>query len=99
MVQWLFHETVVVRHAGQCVRDDTIRNGPLAVSTATLQAVSGWFELHQTHQPSWAGMPDRIRHFCHPGIITRVALMDVGKELRGGDGVGYPEWLEPRAGR
>ena len=36
-------QPVVVRHAAEGYPDDTIRNGPLVVSTATLQAVADWF--------------------------------------------------------
>lgn len=36
-------QRVVVRYAAEGYPDDTIRNGPLVVSTATLQAVADWF--------------------------------------------------------
>jgi len=44
-------------------------------------------ELRRTHFPSWARHPDRIRHFYHLGVNTRVATAEVGKLLRVGDPV------------
>ena len=38
-----FERNVVVRYAAEGFPDDTVRNGPTVVSTATLQAVSDWF--------------------------------------------------------
>lgn len=38
-----FAEPVIVKYAPEGYPDDTVRNGPMVVSTATLQAVTGWF--------------------------------------------------------
>ena len=38
-----FERNVVVRYVAEGFPDDTVRNGPTVVSTATLQAVSDWF--------------------------------------------------------
>ena len=38
-----FERNVVVRYAAEGFPDDTVRNGPTVVSTATLQAVFDWF--------------------------------------------------------
>jgi hypothetical protein len=157
-----FERRVVVRYAAEGVPDDTIRNGPMVVSTATLRTVSDWFpeidleesrrrfrtpleidgvcafwedrlfsvhesdavrftigdvkfdgtnpcprcvvtarnslsgvdrigfqkrfsDLRRAHYPSWACEPDRIKHFYHLGINTRVAATEYGKFLRVGD--------------
>jgi uncharacterized protein len=159
-----FKRQVVVRHAAEGAPDDTLRNGPMVVSTASLQAVSSWFpriDLEEVRRrfrtplevdgvgafwedrlfsvqetdavrftigdisieginpcprcvvtardslsgvatrgfqkrfsaqrrasyPSWACEPDRIRHFYHFGLNTRVAPTECGKLLRVGDPV------------
>jgi uncharacterized protein YcbX len=159
-----FGRPVVVRYAPEGFPDDTLRNGPMVISTATLQAVAGWFpgltfeesrrrfrspleiggvcefwedrlfgeqesnpalftvgevhfegtnpcprcvvpardsrsgadtsgfqrrfsELRRAQYPSWACRPDRINHFYHLGINTRVAPTEAGKALRVGDPV------------
>lgn len=161
-----FEHPVVVRHVPEGVPDDTDRNGPLIVSTATLRAVSDWFpgvdleesrrrfratleigdacafwedrlfsvhesdpvrftigevgfagmnpcprcvvpardtltgidlagfqkrfsDLRRANYPAWASAPDRIQHFYHLGINTRVEPAEFGKLLRVGDPVGY----------
>lgn len=38
-----FDRPVLVRYAAEGFPDDTIRNGPMVISTATLQAVADWF--------------------------------------------------------
>ena len=38
-----FEQQILVRHAPEGFPDDTIANGPTIISTASLQAVSGWF--------------------------------------------------------
>jgi uncharacterized protein YcbX len=38
-----FEQKIIVRHAPEGVPDDTLRNGPMIISTATLQAVCDWF--------------------------------------------------------
>ena len=43
--------------------------------------------LRRAEWPSWAHEPERIKHFYHLGINTRVALTEVGKTLRVGDPV------------
>lgn len=155
---------VLVRYDAEGFPDDTIRNGPMVISTATLQAVADWFpgmdleesrrrfrtpleiggvcafwedqlfreqesdavqftiggvsiegtnpcprcavpardslsgvamsgfqkrfsELRRANLPAWARTPERITHFYHLGINTRVALTEVGKPLRVGDPV------------
>ena len=48
-----FGRQIVVRYAPEGFPDDTIRNGPMIISTATLQTVSGWFpeiDLEETRQ-------------------------------------------------
>jgi len=157
-----FERRVVVRYAAEGFPDDTIRNGPMVVSTATLRTVSDWFpeigvdglrrrfrtpleiggacafwedrlfgvhesdavrftigdvtlegtnpcprcvvtardplngvewvgfqkrfsDLRRAHYPHWACAPDRIRHFYHLGINTRVAPTEFGKVLRVGE--------------
>jgi len=162
-----FDEPVTVRYTAGGVPDDTIRNGPMVVSTATLDAVSDWFpgmdleesrrrfrssleidgvvpfwedrlfdvqeddavrftigdvhiegtnpcprcavpardalsgvdtrgfqkrftELRRANYPSWACEPERIKHFYHLGINTRVAPTEHGKWLRVGDPVLHP---------
>jgi uncharacterized protein YcbX len=157
-----FDLPVMVRYAPEGFPDDTIRNGPMVVSTATLRTVSDWFpgcdleesrrrfrtpleidgvcafwedrlfgehelygvrfsigdvafegtnpcprcavpardsrsgvdiigfqkrfnELRRATMPSWACAPDRIKHFYHLGINTRVASTEYGKVLRLGD--------------
>lgn len=157
-------QRVTVRYAPEGVPDDTLRNGPIVVSTATLRTVSEWFpgidleelrrrfrtpleidgvdafwedrlfsvhetdavrftigdvnldginpcprcvvpardslsgidtiafqrrfsDLRRAHYPSWACEPDRIKHFYHLGINTRVAPSEHGKWLRVGDSV------------
>jgi hypothetical protein len=161
-----FDQPVIVRYAPEGFPDDTIRNGPLIVSTETLRAVSGWFDeidleesrrrfrtpleidgvsafwedrlfnedesravrftigdvtlegtnpcprcsvptrgsldgidlagfqrrftdLRRTHFPSWACVPNRIKHFYHLGINTRVASTECGKLLQVGDPVSH----------
>ena len=153
---------MTVRYAAEGFPDDTIRNGPMIVSTATLQTVVDWFpgldleearrrfrtpleidgvcafwedrlfgvletdavrftigdvrlegtnpcprcavpardsqsgedligfqkrftDLRRAHYPSWAREPERIKHFYHLGINTRVAPTEHGKLLRVGD--------------
>jgi len=165
--EWLSRfceRNVVVRYAAEGFPDDTDRNGPTVISTATLQAVSDWFpgidleesrrrfrtsleiagvsafwedrlfgvherdgvrftvgdvnvegtnpcprctvpsrdslngndtvgfqkrfsDRRRTHYPSWACRPDRIDHFYHLAINTRVAPTEHGKVLRVGDSV------------
>ena len=157
-----FDEPVEVRHVPEGVPDDSDRNGPLLVSTASLRTVAEWFpaidyeesrrrfrtpleidgvqsfwedrlfnvmevdtvpftigevsfvgvnpcprcvvpsrdtltgaELREFQKrfatlrretfPSWAAHPDRIRHFYHFGVNTRVAPSEHGKTLRVGD--------------
>jgi uncharacterized protein YcbX len=44
--EWLsvyFEQQIIVRHAREGFPDDSIANGPTIISTATLQAVCGWF--------------------------------------------------------
>lgn len=161
-----FDQPVIVQYAAEGVPDDTIRNGPMVVSTATLGSVSEWFpgldleesrrrfrasleidgvvpfwedrlfsvqesdavrftigdvhlegtnpcprcavpardaltgaddrgfqkrfsELRRSNYPSWACEPERITHFYHLGINTRVAPSEHGKWLRVGDPVRY----------
>lgn len=38
-----FDHSVLVRYAAEGFPDDTIRNGPMVISTTTLQAVADWF--------------------------------------------------------
>jgi hypothetical protein len=157
-----FEWRVTVRYAAEGIPDDTIRNGPLVVSTATLRTVSDWFpgmdleesrrrfrasleidgvcafwedrlfrvqeseavrftigdlhlegvnpcprcavpardsrsgvdtsgfqkrfsDLRRANYPSWACEPDRIKHFYHLGINTRVAPTEYSKAIRVGD--------------
>ena len=157
-----FERPVIVRYAAEGFPDDTIRNGPMVVSTASLKTVVDWFpgidleearrrfrtpleidgvcafwedrlfsvletdavrftigdvrfegtnpcprcavpardsqsgddligfqkrftDLRRAHYPSWACEPERIRHFYHFGINTRVASTEHGKLLRVGD--------------
>ena len=47
-------------------------------------------ELRRAHYPSWACEPDRIKHFYHLGINTRVAPTEYGKLLRVGDLMSFP---------
>lgn len=159
-----FNRPVVVRYAIEGVPDDTLRNGPMVVSTASLRTVTEWFpeidleesrrrfrtpleidgvsafwedrlfnvlethaapfsigdvqfdginpcprcavtarnsqsgvdtrgfqkrftKLRHAHYPSWGAAPDRIRHFYHLGINTRVATSEYGKVMRVGDAV------------
>ena len=159
-----FERNVVVRYAAEGFPDDTERNGPTVISTATLQAVAEWFpgidseesrrrfrtsleiggvpafwedrlfdvherdavrftvgdvnvegtnpcprcavpardslsggdtfgfqkrfsDLRRSHYPSWACQPERIDHFYHLAINTRVAPTEHGKVLRVGDPV------------
>ena len=42
-------------------------------------------DLRRAHYPPWAREPDRIKHFYHLGINTRVAPTEHGKVLRVGD--------------
>jgi hypothetical protein len=42
-------------------------------------------ELRRVHYPPWACEPDRIKHFYHLGINTRVRPSEHGKLLRVGD--------------
>jgi len=161
-----FERRVVVRYAAEGVPDDTIRNGPMIVSTATLRTVCDWFpeidleearrrfrtpleiggvrsfwedrlfnvhesdavrftigdinleginpcprcavtardsssgidsigfqkrfsELRRASYPPWASEPERIKHFYHLGINTRVGAAEYGKVLRVGDLVDY----------
>lgn len=156
-----FEQPVVVRHAAEGFPDDTLRNGPMVVSTATLQTVAAWFpgidlqesrrrfrtpleidgvcafwedrlfraqesdpvrfaigevrfegtnpcprcvvpgrdslsgadeagfqkrfsDRRRAQYPSWAGVPERIKHFYHLGINTRVAPTEHGKLLQVG---------------
>ena len=46
-------------------------------------------DLRRAHYPSWACQPDRIKHFYHLGINTRVAPTQYGKLLSVGDLVDY----------
>jgi len=46
-------------------------------------------DLRRAHYPSWACEPDRIKHFYHLGINTRVAPTEYGKLLRVGDLVNH----------
>lgn len=165
--QWFsgfFGEPVVVSYAPEGFPDDTDRNGPMVISTATLRTVTEWFhqislgesrarfrapleidgveafwedrlysedearpvrfsigdvafegtnpcprcvvptrdtqtgidtlgfqkrftELRRTQFPAWASAPNRIRHFYHLGVNTRVAPTEHGKLLRVGDPV------------
>jgi MOSC domain-containing protein len=157
-----FDRRVLVKHAPEGMPDDTIRNGPMVISTASLQTVCDWFpgmsleesrrrfrapleiggvgafwedhlfgehesnpvpftigavqfhgtnpcprcavpardsrsgvdltgfqkrftDLRRAQYPSWAAVPDRIRHFYHLGINTKVAPAESGKLLRVGD--------------
>jgi uncharacterized protein YcbX len=152
-------QPVTVRYAPEGFPDDTVRNGPMVISTATLQAVAGWFpgidldesrrrfraplevdgvgafwedrlyneqetdavpfrigdvafegvnpcprcavpardshsgasltgfqktfaERRRSELPAWAAAPERIQHFYHLGINTRVAASERGKTLR-----------------
>ncbi|HLQ76336.1 MAG TPA: MOSC N-terminal beta barrel domain-containing protein [Terriglobia bacterium] len=43
--------------------------------------------LRRAQWPDWARTPERIKHFYHLGINTRVAPTEVGKILRVGDAV------------
>jgi uncharacterized protein len=168
--QWFsafFDRPVVVRYAPEGFPDDTVRNGPMIISTETLRTVSSWFpefapeearrrfrtpleidgvcafwedrlfsehesnavrftigditfegtnpcprcvvsardsltgidssgfqrrfiELRRNNFPAWACAPERITHFYHLGINTRVASTEYGKVLRVGDAVDYP---------
>ena len=162
-----FSERVVVRYVETGVPDDTLRNGPMVISTATLRTVAEWFpdidleesrrrfrtpleidgvpafwedrlfsvlesdavpfaigdvrfegtnpcprcavpardsrsgadmsgfqkrfsELRCAQYPPWACTPDRIKHFYHLGINTRVAATEHGKVLRVGDVLRWP---------
>jgi uncharacterized protein len=38
-----FDQQIIVRHAREGFPDDSIANGPTVISTATLEAVGGWF--------------------------------------------------------
>jgi uncharacterized protein YcbX len=157
-----FKQPVIVRHIPSGAPDDTDRNGPMVISTASLQAVTGWFDdidldesrrrfrspleidgieafwedrlynrletdpvhftigdvkmsginpcprcpvparhsqtgitrrgfqqrfsaMRRRSYPSWANAPQRIQHFYHLGINTRVAPSEYGKLLRVGD--------------
>jgi len=159
-----FDHPVLVRYGAEGFPDDTIRNGPMVIATATLQSVADWFpgmdleearrrfrtpleiggvcafwedrlyrehessavaftigdvraegtnpcprcavpareslsgipmtgfqkrfsELRRAHLPSWARTPERIDHFYHLGVNTRVASSEHGKLLRVGDPV------------
>ena len=159
-----FGHRVVVRYAPEGIPDDTVRNGPMVVSDASIHAVAGWFpgmnvdesrrrfrtpleiggvgafwedrlfreresepvrftigevslegtnpcprcvvtardsltgadltgfqkrftELRRAQYPSWASAPERITHFYHLGVNTRVAPTEHGKWLRVGDAV------------
>lgn len=159
-----FKQEIRVQYAAEGFPDDSIRNGPMVISTATLQTVCDWFpeldleesrrrfrtpleidgvpafwedqlfrereddpvpfrigdvhfegtnpcprcavpvrdsrngteivgfqkrfsEARRTHWPAWARTPERIKHFYHLGINTRVALTEAGKTLRVGDDV------------
>jgi uncharacterized protein YcbX len=159
-----FERHVVVRYVAEGAPDDTVRNGPMVMSTATLRTISEWFpeidieesrrrfrcpleidgvgpfwedrlfgvheanpvrftvgdvafdginpcprcavpardsrngadtigfqkrfsDLRRAHYPSWASEPERIKHFYHLGINTRVAPTEHGKRLRVGDPV------------
>jgi uncharacterized protein YcbX len=161
-----FDRKVLVRYAAEGMPDDTERNGPMVISTASLQTVCDWFpgmkleesrrrfrapleidgagafwedhlfsvhesdavpftigevqfhgtnpcprcavpsrdslsgveltgfqkrfsELRRAQYPSWACIPDRIKHFYHLGINTLVAPTEHGKVLRVGDAVNY----------
>jgi uncharacterized protein YcbX len=44
-------------------------------------------ELRRMQWPAWAHTPERIKHFYHLGINTRVGPTEVGKMLRVGDAV------------
>ena len=51
---------------------------------------TAWFQkrfsaLRRAQYPSWACEPDRIEHFYHLGINTRIAPTEHGKALRVGD--------------
>jgi MOSC domain-containing protein len=159
-----FKQEILVRYAAEGFPDDSLRNGPMVISTATLKMVCEWFpeidleesrrrfrtpleidgvpafwedrlfraseedampfrigdvhfggtnpcprcivpvrdsrtgidiigfekrfsELRRMQWPAWAQTPERIRHFYHLGINTRVAPTEVGKTLRVGDAV------------
>jgi uncharacterized protein YcbX len=52
-------------------------------------------QLRRVHYPPWACTPERIKHFYHLGINTRVAPAEYGKVLRTGDLIRCPARTDP----
>jgi hypothetical protein len=87
------HESDAVRFTIGDVKFDGTNPCPRCVVTAR-NSLSGvdrigfqkrFSDLRRAHYPSWACEPDRIKHFYHLGINTRVAATEYGKFLRVGD--------------